>query len=316
MCGIVGIVSKNNNQIDRIGDAIKTLSKRGPDNQTSIKLGSIALAHSRLSIIDISSNANQPFVDSTKRYTLVFNGEIYNHLELKKELIADGFNFSTNSDTEVLLNLYIKYGELCLEKLNGFFAFSVFDKQNNTLFIARDRMGIKPLLYYFDGNDFIFSSEMKAIFKFNIDKSIDQVSLFNYLQFNYIPTHNSILKKIKKLKPGCFVKIENINSIVEVQEHSYYQVPFNEKETIQKNAFNYDKSKEILKNLLDDSVKMRLVADVPVGTFLSGGVDSSIISLIAKKYKSNLQTFSIGYKDEPFFDETEYANSVAKKNRK
>lgn len=313
MCGIVGIVSKNNSQLDLIDDAIETLNKRGPDNQNSIKLGSIALAHSRLSIIDVSSNANQPFVDSTKRYTLVFNGEIYNHLELKKELIADGFNFSTNSDTEVLLNLYIKYGELCLEKLNGFFAFSVFDKQNNNLFIARDRMGIKPLLYYFDGNDFIFSSEMKAIFKFKIDKSIDQVSLFNYLQFNYIPTQNSILKKIKKLKPGCFINIENINNINEIEELCYYQVPFNEKETIQKNAFNYDKSKEILRNLLDDSVQMRLVADVPVGTFLSGGIDSSIISLIAKKHKSDLQTFSIGYRDEPFFDETEYANAVAKK---
>ncbi len=174
-------------------------------------------------------------------------------------------------------------------------------------------MGIKPLLYYFDGNDFIFSSELKAIMKFNIDKQIDQVSLFNYLQFNYIPSHHSILTKVKKLKPGHFIKIENIKEVYEILENQYYKIPFTDKETIQKNAFNYDKAKEMLGNLLEDSVQMRLVADVPVGTFLSGGVDSSVISILAKRHKQDLNTFSIGYTDEPFFDETNYANAVAKK---
>lgn len=313
MCGIVGIVSKNKQQLSFINDAVKVLSKRGPDNQSTKEFEILSLGHARLSIIDKSKSANQPLADHTKRYTIIFNGEIYNYLDLKEELIGDGVRFSTNSDTEVLLNLYIKYGELCLEKLNGFFAFSIFDKQENSLFIARDRLGIKPLLYYYDGSDFIFSSELKAIFQFKIDKTIDQVSLFNYLQFNYIPTQNSILKKVKKLSPGCFIKIKKINDIDEIKEDSYYEIPYNQEETIVKNAFNYDKSKEMLYNLLDESVRKRLVADVSVGTFLSGGVDSSIVSLIARKHKPDLQTFSIGYKDEPFFDETLYAEAVAKK---
>lgn len=313
MCGIVGAVSQNKEQLSRIGVATDTLSKRGPDNQQSELIGNLALGHARLSIIDTTVSANQPFTDNTKRYTLIFNGEIYNYQELKEELILEGLKFRTSSDTEVLLNLFIKYGVDCLEKLNGFFAFAIFDRQENSLFIARDRFGIKPLLYYFDGTDFVFASELKAILKFKIDKSIDQVSLFNYLQFNYIPTNKSILAKVAKLPPGHFIQVNNINNIDDIVEHQYYEIPYNDKETIQKSALNYEKSKEMLANLLDDSVQKRLVADVPVGTFLSGGVDSSIISLLAKRHKSDLATFSIGYKDEPFFDETSYANAVAKK---
>lgn len=313
MCGIVGIISKNKEQLTQIKLATNALAKRGPDNQQTVGFEQIALGHARLSIIDTTEVANQPFTDNSGRFTLIFNGEIYNYKELKEELLEDGFSFITNSDTEVLLYLYIKYKEDCLEKLNGFFAFSVYDKYEGSLFIARDRMGIKPLLYYYDGADFIFSSELKAIFKFKIDKTIDQVSLFNYLQFNYIPTNKSILTKVNKLAPGHFIKINNINCIDEIVESQYYEIPYNDKETIQKTALNYDKSKEMLVGLLDDSVQKRLVADVPVGTFLSGGVDSSIISLLAKRHKNDLSTFSIGYKDEPFFDETNYANAVAKK---
>ncbi len=313
MCGIVGIVTKSREQKARIEAATQTLNKRGPNNQETQSFQNLALGHARLSIIDTSEKANQPFFDKSKRYTIVFNGEIYNYQELKDNLEVEGFEFRTSSDTEVLLNLYIRYGADCLEKLNGFFVFAIYDKEEKNLFVARDRIGIKPLLYYFDGTDFIFASELKAIMRFKIDKQIDQVSLFNYLQFNYIPSHHSILSKVKKLKPGCFIKITNLKEIDEVEEYQYYQIPFNEKETIQKNAFNYDKSKEMLRNLLDDAVQKRLVADVPVGTFLSGGIDSSIISILAKQYKPNLNTFSIGYADEPFFDETDYANAVANK---
>ncbi len=312
MCGIVGIVSNNKEQHNCIDAATKVLNKRGPDNQQTVNFDNISLGHARLSIIDTTQSANQPFQNASKRFTIVFNGEIYNYKELKEGLLND-FDFTTNSDTEVLLNLYIKYGADCLEKLNGFFAFSVYDKLENSLFIARDRIGIKPLLYYFDGTDFIFASELKSIFKFYVEKEIDQVSLFNYFQFNYIPTNKSILSHVSKLQPGHFIKIENIQTIKEIAEQKYYDIPYNDKDTILKTAFNYDKSKEMLVNLLDDSVQKRLVADVPVGTFLSGGVDSSIISLLAKRHKNDLNTFSIGYKDEPFFDETNYANSVAKK---
>jgi asparagine synthase (glutamine-hydrolysing) len=314
MCGIVGIISSNEKELSKIASATRTLSKRGPDNRSTEKFEGLSLGHARLSIIDTSAAANQPFTDSTERYTIIFNGEIYNYLELKDELITDGFSFTTNSDTEVLLQLYIKNGSSCLEKLNGFFSFAIFDKKKNSLFIARDRMGIKPLLYYFDGEQFIFSSELKAILTFDIKKEIDKASLFNYMQFNYIPTNNSILENVKKLKPGHFVFIKNINKIGdEIEEELYYEIPTNQEVTLQTNAMNYGKAQEMLYNLLDDAVQKRLVSDVPVGSFLSGGVDSSIISLLAKKHKPDLQTFSIGYKDEPFFDETIYANAVAKK---
>ncbi len=314
MCGIVGIISSNEKELNKIVVATQTLAKRGPDNRSTVKFPNLALGHARLSIIDTSKEANQPLSDFTERYTIVYNGEIFNFLELKEELIKQKIHFNTNSDTEVLLSLYIKYGKDCLEKLNGFFAFAIFDKQNNSLFVARDRMGIKPLLYYFDGEQFIFASELKAILTFNIKKEIDKVSLFNYLQFNYIPSNNSILKNVNKLKPGHFIFINTIQKLPEtIEEQLYYEIPYHKEKTIPINALNYEKAQETLRNLLEDSVKKRLVADVPVGTFLSGGVDSSIISLLAKKHKSDLQTFSVGYKDEPFFDETNYANAVAKK---
>lgn len=313
MCGIVGVISSKQTDLKQIKIATNLLDKRGPDCQATVAFENIALGHARLSIIDTSEGANQPFFDITKRYVIIFNGEIYNYKELRTELEQSGIEFKTQSDTEVLLYLYIKHGKDCLEMLNGFFAFAVYDKEKKSLFIARDRFGIKPLLYYFDGEKFIFSSELKAILQFKINKSVDKLSLFNYLQFNYIPSNSCMLEQVSKLAPGNFIFIKNIDKIKEVQEVEYYCIPYTEKETIQKSALNYDKSKEKLYELLHDAVEKRLVADVPVGTFLSGGVDSSIISLIAKKYKSDLNTFSIGYRDEPFFDETIYAKAVADK---
>lgn len=313
MCGIVGIISQNNQELGKIGVATQTLSKRGPDNQSTQLFDGLALGHARLSIIDTTDAANQPFMDVSERYTIVFNGEIFNFKELKEDLIKQGVTFKTNSDTEVLLYLFIKHHDKCLEMLNGFFAFAIFDKQNNSLFVARDRMGIKPLLYYFDGYTFIFASELKAIVKFKIDKTFDSTSLFNYLQFNYIPTHDSIFKQVKKLQPAHFIFIADITSTITVSETQYYSIPTEEITPSSSSSSNYEKAKTELVNLLEDSVQKRLIADVPIGTFLSGGVDSSIISLLAKRNKSDLNTFSIGYKDEPFFDETKYATAVAKK---
>ncbi|MGE0561502.1 MAG: asparagine synthase (glutamine-hydrolyzing) [Flavobacteriales bacterium] len=310
MCGIVGIISQNKEELSKIGAATQTLSKRGPDNQSIQLFEGLALGHARLSIIDTTEAANQPFTDVSERYTIVFNGEIFNFKELKEDLIKQGVTFKTNSDTEVLLYLYIKHHDRCLEMLNGFFAFAIFDKQSKSLFAARDRMGIKPLLYYFDGATFIFASELKAIVKFKIDKTIDSTSLFNYLQFNYIPTHDSIFKQVKKLQPAHFIFVSDISSTITVLETQYYSIPTEE---IKPSSSNYEKAKTELVNLLEDSVQRRLISDVPIGTFLSGGVDSSVISLLAKRHKSDLETFSIGFKDEPFFDETKYATAVAKK---
>ncbi|MBI2281032.1 MAG: asparagine synthase (glutamine-hydrolyzing) [Bacteroidetes bacterium] len=283
MCGIVGIISKNKEDLNKIEAATQTLSKRGPDNQNVVVYEQLALGHARLSIIDTTESANQPFTDESGRYIIVFNGEIFNFLELKADLIKQGITFKTNSDTEVLLYLFIKHGKACLEMLNGFFAFVIFDKKNN------------------------------SILSFNIDKTIDRVSLFNYFQFNYIPANNSIFTKVKKLKPAHFIHLTNINQLTKIQEHQYYSIPYNPNKYISNTPISYENAQKQLHNLLDDAVQKRLISDVPIGTFLSGGIDSSVISTIAKRYKPDLNTFSIGYKDEPFFDETNYANLVAKK---
>jgi asparagine synthase (glutamine-hydrolysing) len=309
MCGITGIMSFNLvgkfNKI-HISAATRAIEKRGPDFQDVYADEWVGLGHRRLSIIDTSAVANQPMWDESKRYCIVFNGEIFNYQELRQELSRKGLSFFSQSDTEVLLKLYILEGEKCLSKLNGFFAFCIYDKVQQSLFIGRDRFGIKPLLYVFDDNKFVFASEMKAILQYGIEKDIDFASLNTYLQLNYIPAPATIFKNVKKLLPGHFINI----TTGKIEIKKWYDIPFASNGDSSK--IGYDDAKEKLKALLEDSVKRRLVADVPLGAFLSGGIDSSVITALASKHKSNLHTFSIGFKDEKFFDETEYAKLVAK----
>lgn len=308
MCGITGIFAFNlvgKFNLINITSATSALHKRGPDNQGIYTDNFVGLGHRRLSIIDTSAIANQPMWDDEKRYCIIFNGEIFNFQLLKQELKEKGVSFSTVSDTEVLLKLYILEKENCLHKLNGFFAFCIYDKQEQTFFVARDRYGIKPLLYLFDEDKFIFASEMKAILKYGIEKKIDFTSLYTYLQLNYIPAPNTIFGTVKKLMPGHYLKVNS----KQLSINSYYSIPYS---NIQHPVSSYDQSKEKLKNLLEASVQRRLVADVPLGSFLSGGIDSSVITGLASRHKENLHTFSIGFRDEKFFDETEYASMVAK----
>jgi asparagine synthase (glutamine-hydrolysing) len=311
MCGITGIFAFN--EIGRINmihlsNATNSLSRRGPDNRGTFISHFVGLGHNRLSIIDLTSEGNQPMKDSTGRYTIVYNGEIYNYKALSKELEGTGVNFNSATDTEVLLNLFIHYKEKCLEKLNGFFAFAIYDSEEDTIFLARDRYGIKPLIYYQDEDKFIFASEMKSILQYAIDKNIDLTSLYAYLQLNYIPAPETIFQNVKKLMPGHFMKIKKGN--VEIEE--WYKIPY-DPSGLNPESLSYEQQKEKLSSLMDEAVRMRLVADVPVGTFLSGGIDSSVITAIATRHTQKLNTFSIGYKDEPFFDETRYAMLVAKK---
>ena len=306
MCGITGIFAFNLvgkfNRIN-ISAATQSLSKRGPDFQ-DIYLGDwVGLGHRRLSIIDTSAIANQPMWDESKRYCIIFNGEIFNYRELKAELQTKGISFFSHSDTEVLLKLYIVEREKCLAKLNGFFAFCIYDKQEQSFFIARDRYGVKPLLYVHDEDKFLFASEMKSILQYGIEKELDYTSLHTYLQLNYIPAPNTIFKKVKKLLPGHFLKIENCQLRIE----NYYSIPYTSQ--AEANPISYEDGKEKLKKLLEASVQRRLVADVPLGAFLSGGIDSSVITALASK--PDLHTFSIGFRDEKFFDETKYARLVA-----
>lgn len=312
MCGIAGYFSKQpeHRLNEYLLKAVNTLSQRGPDlQQVKVLSPQVGLAHARLSIIDTSAIANQPMTDDTGRFTIVFNGEIFNYRELKKQFLAD-VSFHSSSDTEVLLHLYIRMGQGCLKHLNGFFAFAVFDKQKHEIFIARDRYGIKPLYVYSDDTMIVFGSELKAILQFPVKKELDLYTLAEYLQLNYIPGNRSMLKQVQKLSPGSFMTITNTG---ETKIEQYYTIPYQIGKTISGSNIEYKTATATLRNLIEDAVACRLVSDVPLGSFLSGGVDSSIVSYCAAKKVPQLNTFSIGYKDEPYFDETKFANLVAKK---
>ncbi len=191
-----------------LAKAIDALSRRGPDARGYFLDEHIGMGHRRLSIIDTASVANQPMYDALERYVIVFNGEIFNYKVLKEELLAKGIQFRTESDTEVLLQYFILEKEKCLNRFLGFFAFAVFDKVEKSLFIARDRMGVKPLLYYKDEDKFAFASEMKSLLAYNIPRELDEVSLFEYLQLNYVPKEHSIFKNIFRLLPGEYIYIK------------------------------------------------------------------------------------------------------------
>ena len=306
MCGITGIYAFN--QVGRfnminLAKATSVIASRGPDNQALFTNEKVGLGHRRLSVIDTSSEAHQPMTDLTGRYKLIFNGEIYNFKSLRQQLEGKGVQFSTTSDTEVLLYALIEEGVECLNKLNGFFAFAFYDEQENSLLLARDRFGIKPLHIYQDEDKVLFASEVKSILAFGVEHKLNYNALHTYLQLNYLPGTLSMFEGVRKLLSGYYLKIQGTN----VEEKSYYEVKQNVKER------PFEDAKEEFQKLLEQSVTDRLVADVPLGTFLSGGIDSSVISAIAARNVDELQTFSIGYKDEPYFDETSYANKVAQK---
>lgn len=310
MCGITGIFAFNLvgkfNKI-HVTNATMALQKRGPDFQDIYLDDSVCLGHRRLSIIDTRSVAHQPMWDESRRYCIVFNGEIFNYKQLRADLVNRGVSFNTESDTEVLLKLYIHEGQQCLHKLNGFFAFCIFDKQQETLFLARDRFGIKPLLYLFDEDKFIFASEMKSILEYGIEKKLDYNSLYTYLQLNYIPSPDTIFLDVKKLPPGHCMTVGRKT----MEMSGWYKIPYDPAKAASNNL-SYPNAIQQFRKLMNESVHKRLVADVPLGSFLSGGVDSSVISALAAKHKPDLHTFSIGYRDEKYFDETAYARLVAK----
>ncbi len=309
MCGISGIYSfvDNTEQFRNcVESSVQTLKLRGPEVQNTQLIGRCVLAHARLAILDTSSAGNQPFSDESGRYTIIYNGEFYNYRDYYDELRESGFSFRSTSDTEVLLYLYIKYGKSCLQKINGFFAFAIYDAQEQTLFVARDRMGIKPL-YFVKTDSFIgFSSELKGVLEFPFKRRLNKNALFAYLQLMYVPAPLTMLENVEKLEPGCSLWITKND----VLQERYFSL---KKENHKILNISYQDAQQQLVQRLTDSVQKRLISDVPLGTFLSGGIDSSVISTIASRNVDNLQTFSIGFKDNPFIDETYYAQLVAKK---
>jgi asparagine synthase (glutamine-hydrolysing) len=309
MCGIAGAYSFNNKIIEHqwLQKAATSLNKRGPDNQQFTTIGNAALIHARLSVIDTSTAANQPIYDASGRYAIVFNGEIFNYKSIKEELEQKGFQFKTQSDTEVLLYAYIQFGEACLHKLNGFFAFAIYDKDEDKFFIACDRFGIKPLYYFKDENYFFFGSELKTLLQFPISKEINWSAVSLYFQLNYIPGKKSIFKNIYRLEPGCYIEVYNKHCTIS----KWYTIPYQAVQA-EHTQLSYDAQKKKLVELMDDAVRLRLIADVPLGAFLSGGIDSSVITAMASRHTKNLNTFSIGFEGNDFFDETPYADLVAK----
>ncbi len=289
---------------------IRQLKHRGPDFQGGWWQpgrfdAAVGLGHARLSIIDLSSGANQPFFNADQTIGIVFNGEIYNYLSLKEELQQSGkYTFRTTSDTEVLLYLYEEYGEDLFGKINGMFAFAIYDFRTGKTLLARDRMGKKPLHYSIKGDTLIYGSEPKSLLQHPlVSKTISPDALNAYLTFEYVPTPYSIYQDIQKLEPGHYLLFEKGQVTA---RKPFWTVQFNHQPITFETALNrFDE-------LLNDATASRLVADVPLGVFLSGGLDSSTIAYYAQKNSDRpIQTFSIGFKEKSY-DEADYARAVAK----
>lgn len=304
MCGIIGIWAKNNlgiQELPKLSNAIKTLKHRGPDNSSVQLYDKCGFGHTRLSIIDTDARSNQPFISEDARYTLVFNGEIYNYRQLRSNLESEGIHFKTNGDTEVLFELLKLKGKAALQLLDGFFAVAFYDAHQETILLARDRFGIKPLLVYEDSDKIIFSSEFQSFFDFGIKVEINEKGLNNYFGFTYTLAPETMLKNVVKILPGQLAEIK----VGSISLEQYYASDY------RPSTLCFNEAKIQLRKLVNTSVKNRLLADVPVGCFLSGGVDSSIIAALAIQEKPDLHTYSIGF-DHPYFNEAGYAAEVAK----
>ncbi|CAZ97901.1 asparagine synthase (glutamine-hydrolyzing) [Zobellia galactanivorans] len=307
MCGIYG--STINYSEDKVKAKLAITSYRGPDQMGwqnyNYSKGNIIFGHNRLSIIDLDPRSNQPMAYAEKVH-IVFNGEIYNFKTLKQNLEKKGYSFTTTSDTEVICAAYLEYGEECASHLNGMFAFVIYDIENQILFGAKDRLGQKPFYYYLNGEQFEFASQISSIQLFHNKLSISEKSIQEYFTWNSVPSPSSIFNEIKKLEDGHSFTYNLSNSDFKTQQ--YWDIDLSNK-----GGFNGDfqRAQNQLEELLTDAVGIRLVADVPVGVFLSGGVDSSLIAAMASKVSTEkVKTFSVKF-NEKRFDESTYAQQVA-----
>lgn len=286
MCGIIAIKKDGGLSPEIANKMLSTLSKRGPDDRGILHAGDTTLGQTRLAIVDIKGG-RQPMRDNSLPLSIVFNGEIYGYKELKKTLEAKGHRFSTESDTEVILKSYTEYGRDCVRHLDGMFAFVILDERTNELFMARDRFGKKPLYYAWVGDIFLSASEIKAIFESGLMRGdIDKDALADYLRLGYIPPHKTVYKNIFTLPPAhaSTVKDGKINIF------RYWNL---EKTKLK---ISPEEAKSEIKRLFDEAVQKRMVADVEIGTLLSGGVDSTLVTHYAQKYsKSPIKTFSVYY---------------------
>ena len=311
MCGIVGSISNKNISEEYIRSSLLSINHRGPDSNgfkkfNKTKLGYVFLGHTRLSIIDLSKNGSQPMNDSDSKISITYNGEIYNFDEIKKELYKKGYSFNSNTDTEVIIYAYKEWGIKCVDKFIGMFAFAIYDEIKEKLFIVRDRLGIKPLYYFSKNNEFAFASELKALTELpNFEKNISIKGLSLFTQYQYIPAPFSIYDHTFKLRPGHYIEVSKKGII----DKKYWDA---------KNYFNdildFQSEKEILnelEQLIVSSVKYRMVSDVPIGSFLSGGIDSSLVSAIMQNLSSKpIETFSLGFNVRGY-NEAKFAKKIA-----
>lgn len=313
MCGIAGFSGEfEQSLLQRMNSSI---AHRGPDASDTLYLKKqrIGFVHRRLAIIDLSAAGHQPMSDTNNRATIVYNGEIYNYLELREELVGKGYKFKGHSDTEVLLNLYLAYGEKMLERLNGIFAFAIWDSEQQQLFIARDGLGVKPFYYSLTSRGFIFASEIKALLQEeSLERELNPSAIARHLTFLWSPAPDTILKSVKKLEPG-FAIIVNKGKIT--RKWQYYELPFG----ASKPAISVDDACTQLRGHLDKAVERQMVSDVPVGAFLSGGLDSSAVVASAQRISSQkMQCFTIAFDDkkaaayEGMSEDLPYAKRVAK----
>lgn len=299
MCGIVGFNFQNKELLENMKISIK---HRGPDDEGSFFDEFVSLGHVRLSILDLSNFAHQPMVFDN--LVLVYNGEVYNFEEIRKELIKYGYVFNSKSDSEVVLKAYHKWGKEAVNKFRGMFAFCIYDKKEKKLTLFRDRVGIKPLYYYFDGKNFLFGSEVRAIRKFK-KLNVNKLALSEFFGYGYISENLSIFENVKKLLPAHYLEFDLIKKDLKIKKYwdvrDYSHVIWKKEEEIV----------EELESILVDSIKLRMKSDVNVGVFLSGGVDSSLVASILQKHYGEIHTFTIGFKEEKY-NEANYAKKVAK----
>ena len=307
MCSIFGIIDfekKNKLKDQNLKELNKILKHRGPDDEGYYNDEFISLAFNRLSILDLDKG-NQPIIKD--HIISIFNGEIYNYKEIRKELQSFGYKFKSNSDSEIIASAFLKWGIKCVEKFNGMFAIAIYDKKNNKCYLIRDRLGIKPLYYSFQDGCLIFCSEIKGIINYpGFQKKLNINALASYLVFRYPIDHDShFFKKISKLAPGSYIEINIFQK--KIKHECYWEIP------AIKNNYNLSEKDclDKLEQLLSGSVKKQLISDVPLGIFLSGGLDSSLISSIAaKNITGKMKTFSVGFKDANY-DETSKAKIVS-----
>jgi asparagine synthase (glutamine-hydrolysing) len=297
MCGIAGFFNVGSQ--DNISSVMNSLTHRGPDAQDCRIIKDVGLIHTRLSIIELSTLGAQPYVFES--LTLVFNGEIYNYQEVKTILLKEGYSFQSNSDTEVLIKAFHHWREKCMDYFIGMFAFAVYDEVTDEIFLVRDRVGVKPLYYSYQNKELYFGSELRALTAFHLRKEIDQDAVALYFRFGFVPQHLSIFKGIYKLEPGHYLKVSREKIIKKKYWHVNYKTINNRSE---------DEWLEELEPLLVSAFRYRMVSDVPIGVFRSGGIDSSLLTAILQKHHGKIHSFTIGF-GETEFDESPHAYKVA-----